>query len=74
MVVKIYTGKGCHYCKEAKEFFNKNSINFLEFDVYEDKHAYDFVLANGGGLPVIEINGKVLKGFDSKIISKELGL
>jgi len=74
MVVKIYTGAGCYHCKEAKEFFAKNSIEYLEFDVYADKSAYDFVLSQGGQLPIIEINQKVFKGFDAKLLKNKLGL
>lgn len=74
MVVKIYTGAGCYHCKEAKEFFTKNNIEFLEFDVYKEKAAYDFVLSQGGQLPIIELNGSIYKGFDAKVISEALKL
>lgn len=72
MVIKVYTGAGCHNCHAAKEFFKNNNVEYLEFDVYKDKLAYDFVLSQGGQLPIIELNGKVFKGFDAKLISEEL--
>jgi len=31
--VKIYTQDGCGHCKEVKEFFKENNIEFEEMDV-----------------------------------------
>ena len=31
--VTMFTTVTCGYCKQAKEFFNKNNIQFQEFDV-----------------------------------------
>lgn len=64
--VKIYTTPSCVYCKMAKEFFKKNDVEYEELDVARDITARDEMLKKSGqmGVPVIDINGKIIVGFD----------
>ena len=69
--VKIYTTPYCHYCKMAKEFFKSKNIQYEEYDVMQDIKRRDEMIAKTGqlGVPVIEINGKIVIGFDrAKVI------
>lgn len=74
MTVKIYTTEWCHFCKEAKKFFNENSVKFTEVDVGKDQKAAEEMIEKSGqmGVPVIEIDGQIIVGFDRNRIKKAL--
>lgn len=74
--VKIYTTPTCVYCKMAKEFFKKNNITYQEFNVAEDEKAREEMVHKSHqlGVPVIEIDGEILVGFDENELRKALGL
>lgn len=69
----IYTTPGCAYCQTAKEFFRQNNISYEEKDVSVDDKAREEMVAKSGqlGAPVIDIDGKIIVGFDEAAI-KEL--
>lgn len=73
-MIKIYSTPTCIYCKHAKEFFNKNNIKYTEYDVAEDMKAREEMIAktNQMGVPVIEIDGKIVIGFDQRKIEELL--
>lgn len=60
----------------AKEFFKENNIEFEEINVESDQKAAAEMIAKSGqtGVPVIEINGKIIVGFDKEGIKKALGM
>lgn len=64
--VIIYTTKTCIWCKRAKEFFKENNIRFTEKDVGSDMIAANEMIEKSGqmSVPVIDINGKIIVGFD----------
>ena len=64
--VKIYTTPTCVYCKMAKEFFKKNNVEYEEKNVATDTVARDEMIQKSGqlGVPVIDIDGKIIIGFD----------
>ena len=74
--VRIYTTPSCVYCKMAKEFFKKNNIEYEERDVATDTQARDEMIQKSGqfGVPVIEIDGKFIIGFDQPRLKEALGL
>ncbi len=74
MTVKIYTTTWCHFCKEAKRYFRQNGIKFEEVNVEKDAEAANEMVQKSGqmGVPVIEINGRVIIGFDKAAIEKAL--
>ncbi|MDP3710276.1 MAG: Uxx-star family glutaredoxin-like (seleno)protein [bacterium] len=74
--VKIYTTTTCVYCKMAKEFFKKNNVEYEELDVAKDANARDEMIQKSGqmGVPVIDIDGKVIIGFDEPELKKVLNL
>jgi len=76
MSVKIYTTTHCPYCVIAKNFFKQNNVEYEEINV-EDNHeaAHEMIQKSGQtGVPVIEINGKIIVGFNKPAIMKELDL
>lgn len=74
--VKIYTTPSCVYCKMAKEFFDKNSVEYEEKNVATDAQARDEMIAKSGqmGVPVIEVDGKIIIGFDQPRLKEALGI
>jgi glutaredoxin-like YruB-family protein len=74
--VKIYSTPYCTYCKLAKNFFTKNKIDFTEVDVSEDEKELNSMVKKSGqmGVPVIEIDDKVIVGYNEAKIKKLLGL
>ncbi|MBI2675157.1 MAG: glutathione S-transferase N-terminal domain-containing protein [Candidatus Aenigmarchaeota archaeon] len=76
MEVKIYTTTLCPYCKMAKNFFKGKGIEYKELNVEHNPIAAAEMMAKSRqmGVPVIDIGGKIIVGFDKSAIEKALGL
>lgn len=74
--VSVYTTPTCQYCKMAKEFFQANNVNYQEHDVAADEAMRNEMVEKSGqmGVPVIDIEGEVIVGFDEPRIKEVLGL
>lgn len=74
-MVKIYTTPVCVYCKMAKEYFKANNIEYTEVNVVTDDAAREEMIKKSGqmGVPVIDINGKIVIGFNKPEVEKALG-
>ncbi|MBI2076351.1 MAG: thioredoxin family protein [Candidatus Aenigmarchaeota archaeon] len=74
MTVKIYTTTTCPYCKMAKEFFKKNNVKYTEINVETDQKAAEEMIEKSGqmGVPVIDVNGKIIVGFDRPALESAL--
>ena len=66
--VSIYTTPTCMYCKMAKDFFQKNNIQFSEHNVATDldKRKEMIDLSGQMGVPVIKVDDEYIVGFDKK--------
>jgi glutaredoxin-like YruB-family protein len=58
----------------AEEYFKKNNIKYEEINVEKDPKAAEEMIEKSGqrGVPVIEIDGKIIVGFDRKEIEQAL--
>lgn len=76
MNVKIYTTPTCGYCVTAKNYFNANDIDFTEVNVAEDMQEAEEMVKKSGqmGVPVIEVDGQIIIGFNKPQLDKALGL
>ena len=74
--VKVYSTPWCMYCKMAKDYFKEKKINFTEFDVSSDEKARKEMLdkTHQSGVPVIDIGGELVIGFDKERINQLLKL
>ena len=74
MEVKIFTTPTCGYCKMAKQLFDENNIKYTEVDVAADEKARDEMIERSGqmSVPVIEIDGELIIGFDREALEKGL--
>ncbi len=72
--VKIYTTPYCPYCALAKGWLEDHGIEYEEIDVSKDrKAAIELVTKTGQtGVPVIEIDGKFIIGFDEAALQEAL--
>ena len=74
--VKIYTTPTCIWCKRTKEFFKENKVKYTELDVSSDTKARQEMIKKSGqmGVPVVDIDGKIIVGFDKEALKKVLKL
>ena len=74
MAVTIYTTPTCSYCTMAKNYFRENGIRFTEHNVAQDLRRADEMVKKSGqmGVPVLDINGRILVGFDKPQIEQAL--
>ena len=74
--LKIYTTQTCPWCKKTKEFLKENNIEYEEIDVTSNKDAQKEMIEKSGqmGVPVLDINGTIIVGYDPDKIKKALGM
>lgn len=73
--VTIYTSNTCPHCKAAKNYLKENNIDFEEKNVDEDRSAIDYLVEKGHrGVPVINIDGEDIVGFNKEAVDEKLGL
>jgi glutaredoxin-like YruB-family protein len=75
-MVKIYTTQTCPYCEMAKDYFKGKNISYEERDVAGDEKAREEMIAKSQqmGVPMIDIDGTIIIGFNRPEIDKALGL
>lgn len=74
--VKIYTTPICPFCLAVKEFLKSKGIQFEEIDVSKNEEAAKEMIEKSGqmGVPVVEIDGEIVVGFNKEKISKLLNI
>ena len=72
--VKVYSTKTCPWCVKAKEFLKSKNVKFEDIDVGADRKAATEMIEKSGqmGVPVIDINGTIIVGFDREAMEKAL--
>lgn len=74
--IKVYSGSRCPYCVMLKDWLKENKIEFEEVDVSQNRKAAQEIIEKTGqmGIPVTEINGEFIIGFDKEKLKKALKL
>ena len=74
--VKIYSTPACPYCIRTKQFLKDNNIIFEDVDVSMNQTAGEEMVSRSGqmGVPVLDIDGEIIVGFDKEAIKKALSL
>ena len=74
--VRIFSTPTCPYCVALKEFLKENNIEFEDLNAAEDAAAREEMVKKSGqmGVPVSEIDGQIVVGFDKEKISELLGI
>ena len=70
--VKIYTQAGCRHCKEVKEFFKENEIEFKEIDASNGVEFLNSIKAEY--LPITVVDEEWVKGPEIETIKKMLNI
>jgi len=76
LMVKLFVTPGCPYCFTLKEFLKEHNIKFKEIDVSQDEKAREEMIKKAGKMevPVVEIDGQIVVGFDKEKICKLLNI
>ena len=74
--ITIYTTSTCAYCKMTKAFFKEHNVTYEEKDVANDHALAEEMVKKSGqmAVPVIDIDGKILVGFDKEGLSELLNI
>jgi glutaredoxin-like YruB-family protein len=72
--VKVYSTPACPWCIKAKNFLKEREIEFEDIDVSADHEAAKEMMDKSGqmGVPVLDINGTIIVGFDVEKIKNLL--
>lgn len=66
--VILYSTSWCGYCNKARAFLIENDVPYTEYDIEKSKKGreqYD-AIAKGYGVPVLDIKGRVVKGYSER--------
>ncbi len=72
MELKIYITPTGTWCQRLKQWLKKKRLSFQELDVVESEHARWEMIEKSGqmAVPVIDIDGKVMVGFDEVVLDE----
>ena len=73
--ITVYSTPSCPYCIRLKDYLKQRGAEFTGIDVSADQAALDKMVSISGqmGVPVIDVDGKIVVGFDKEKIEKLLG-
>jgi glutaredoxin 3 len=76
MNVKVYSTPTCPWCTVVKKYLASKDVPFEDLDVSADRNsALEMVQKSGQrGVPVIDIDGEIIVGFNQEAIDKLLKL
>lgn len=76
MSVVVYSTPTCPYCNMAKDYFKEKNVDFVDYNVGADQAKAQEMIRKSGqmGVPVLDINGTIIVGFDRPRINEALGL
>lgn len=74
MAIKVYSTPTCPWCTVAKKYLSSKNVPFEDLDVSRNREAAMEMVQKSGqrGVPVIDINGKIIVGFDQATIDRLL--
>jgi glutaredoxin-like YruB-family protein len=74
--VKVYGTASCPFCVRAKQFLKANNIAFEDIDVSTNTAKAQEMFQRSGqmGVPVLDIDGEIVIGFDKEEIVRLLGI
>lgn len=73
-MVTVYSATWCAFCHAAKQYFDKIDVKYEEKDVEKDPVYMQEAVQKSGqmGIPVIDIDGEIIIGFDKPRIDAAL--
>jgi glutaredoxin len=62
--ITMYSTDWCPHCKNARSYFSSKGIRFTEYNVETSETGRkEYEALGGGGVPVIVVGSKVMRGF-----------
>lgn len=78
--VIIYGASWCGPCHQAAAHLKKKGVVFVEYDIEQDSSRAREMQAKltkagirGGSIPVLDVRGRILVGFDARAVDQALG-
>jgi len=73
-MVTIYSTPSCSYCTMAKSYLDSKNVKYTDYDVSVDQSKGEEMVKKSGqmGVPVLDINGSIIIGFDKNKIDASL--
>ncbi len=73
--VTVYSTPTCPHCKHAKDFLKEKNVEFEDVDVSADRDKAKEMVEKSGqmGVPVIDVDGKIVVGFDQAKLEEMIG-
>jgi glutaredoxin-like YruB-family protein len=74
IMVKLYSTPYCPYCLTLKQYLKDKRVEFIEIDVSQNEQERDDMVKKSGqiGVPVLDIDGSIIIGFDKEKIDQSL--
>lgn len=74
MSVSVYSTQSCPYCTMVKNYLREKQVPFTDYDVGRDQHKAQEMVRKSGqmGVPVVDINGRIIIGFNRPEIDRAL--
>ncbi len=74
--VIVYSTNTCPFCTMAMDFLKQNKVEFQHVDVSTDQAGLKDMVQKSGqtAVPVIDIDGKIIIGFNEQAIKQALKL
>jgi len=74
MKIRVFSTSTCSYCIHAKDFLKEKGIEFEDIDVSENAEAREEMVEKTGqrGVPVIDVDGKFIVGFNQEKLEELL--
>jgi mycoredoxin len=71
--VILYATSWCGYCKKTRELLTENKIEYVEYDIETSEEGrLQHEQLGGNGVPVLDVKGTVIHGFDEEEITNTL--
>ena len=73
-MIKVYSTESCPWCVKAKQYLKSKNIEYIEVNVGEDMEGREEMIKLSGqmGVPVINIDGKIIVGYDKMAIDEAI--
>ncbi|OIO52891.1 MAG: NrdH-redoxin [Candidatus Portnoybacteria bacterium CG_4_8_14_3_um_filter_44_15] len=74
--IRVFSTPSCPYCVNLKQYLDEKGFKYEDIDVAEDEKAREEMISKSKqmGVPVAEINGEIVVGFDKAKIDQLLGI
>jgi glutaredoxin 3 len=74
MAIAVYSTPSCSYCRMVKDWLKQRNVRFDDYNVAADQRRAEEMVRKSGqmGVPVTDINGKIIIGFNTAELERAL--